>query len=152
MWKQIYIYYQLHHPNLIFIEKTLKDHLCDTLKDLKIGTSNEEGLEKPTLQCDDVLEHLNAIDGHVTRNVLKRCQNLLDGPLVFTVMAMKVTKFIGFFKPRQEGLIPILLHKKKTHTHTHVQDKNLIIFYCKNKNEIIINHDKKMYQKLVLKN
>jgi hypothetical protein len=33
VWKQVYIDYQLHHPNLIFVEKNLKDHLCDSLKE-----------------------------------------------------------------------------------------------------------------------
>ncbi len=33
VWKQVYIDYQLHHPNLIFVEKKLKDHLCDSLKE-----------------------------------------------------------------------------------------------------------------------
>jgi hypothetical protein len=48
-WKQIYSDYQLHHPNLVFVKETLKDHLHDTLKELKTRTSNEEGLERTTL-------------------------------------------------------------------------------------------------------
>ncbi len=56
MWKQIYINYQVIYLNSIFIEETLKDYLGNTLKELKIGTSNEEVLEKKTLQCDQVLE------------------------------------------------------------------------------------------------
>jgi hypothetical protein len=49
------------------------------LRELKIGISNEEGLNKTTLQCDQVLEDLKAIDGHATRNVLKSHQSLIDG-------------------------------------------------------------------------
>jgi acetyl/propionyl-CoA carboxylase alpha subunit len=101
VWKQIYIDYQLHHIDLIFVEDTLKDCFCDTLKELKIRISNEEGLERATLQCDEVLKHLSAMDGHVTKNVLKRCQSLLDGQLVSIVMGMKMTKSIGFLKPRE---------------------------------------------------
>ncbi len=92
----------MHHLGLVFVEETLKDHLHDTLKELKIGTNNEGGLERATLECDEVLEHLNAIDGHATRNVLKKCQSLLDGPPVSTVMGMKTTDFIGFLKPKKE--------------------------------------------------
>jgi hypothetical protein len=46
MWEQIYINYQVIYLNSIFVEETLKDYLGDTLKELKIGTSNEEVLEK----------------------------------------------------------------------------------------------------------
>jgi hypothetical protein len=79
MWKQIYIDYQLHHINLVFVKKTLKGHLHDTFKELKIRSSNEEGLERTTLQCDEVLKHLRATNGHATKKILKRCQSLLDG-------------------------------------------------------------------------
>jgi len=112
----------LHHPCLVFVEENLKDHLHDTLKELKIGTNNEEGLERATLQCDEVLERLNAIDGHATRNVLKKCQSLLDGPPVSTVMGMKITNPIGFLKPRQEQKkvkfqIYFTKHKKQKQKH-----------------------------------
>jgi hypothetical protein len=73
--------YQLHHVYLGFVEKTLKDHLHDTLKELKTITSNEEGLKRATLQCDEVLKRLKATNGHATNNVLKRCQSLLDRSL-----------------------------------------------------------------------
>jgi hypothetical protein len=43
VWKQVYIYYQLHHPNLVFVEGNLKDYLHDNLKEFKTGTNNEEG-------------------------------------------------------------------------------------------------------------
>jgi len=35
LWKQIYLYYQTTYPNSTFVEKTLEDHLCNTLKKLK---------------------------------------------------------------------------------------------------------------------
>jgi hypothetical protein len=37
------------------VKKTLKEQLQDTLKKLKIKTSNEEGLERATLQYDELL-------------------------------------------------------------------------------------------------
>ncbi len=43
VWKQVYIYYQLHHPYLVFVEENLKDRLHDSLKEFKIGTSHEKG-------------------------------------------------------------------------------------------------------------
>jgi hypothetical protein len=63
----------------IFVEETLKDYLWDTLKELKIGISNEEFLGKKTLQCDQVLEWWKVINGDATRNILKRHQSLIDG-------------------------------------------------------------------------
>lgn len=35
LWKQIYLYYQTTYPNSTFVEETLEDHLCNTLKELK---------------------------------------------------------------------------------------------------------------------
>jgi hypothetical protein len=70
VWKQVYIDYQMHCPNLIFVEENLKDHLHDNSKEFKIGTSNEEGSKKATLQYDEVLECLRATSGHATKNVL----------------------------------------------------------------------------------
>ncbi len=78
MWKQIYINYQVIYLDSIFVEETLKDYLWDTLKELKIGISNEEVLEKKTLQCDQVLEWWKVINGDATRNILKRHQSLID--------------------------------------------------------------------------
>jgi hypothetical protein len=52
------------------------------LKELKTKTSNEEGLEKTTLQCDQELKHLKATNGHATRNVLKRHQSFIDGVVI----------------------------------------------------------------------
>jgi hypothetical protein len=73
-----------HKPDSIYVKETLKDCLCDTLKELKTKISNEEGLKKATLQCDEVLECLKATNGHVIKKVLKRHQSLLHGSLVFT--------------------------------------------------------------------
>jgi uncharacterized protein YbbK (DUF523 family) len=36
-------------------------------------------LDKATLQCDDVLGHLKAMDGHASRNVSEICHNMRDG-------------------------------------------------------------------------
>ncbi len=52
------------------------------MKKLKIEISNEEGLEKATLQCDQELKHLKAINGHATNNVLKKHQSHLDGVVI----------------------------------------------------------------------
>jgi hypothetical protein len=73
-----------HHPNSNFVEEILKDQLRDTLKESKARTSNEKGLKRTTLQCDEVLECLKAIDGHPTNNILKRHQSFLHGSLVFS--------------------------------------------------------------------
>jgi hypothetical protein len=35
-------------------------------------------LDKATLQCDDILGHLKATDGHASRNVLKGRHNMMD--------------------------------------------------------------------------
>jgi len=35
IWKQVYASYQMVYLDLIFVEEILKDHLCDTLKELK---------------------------------------------------------------------------------------------------------------------
>ncbi len=74
MWKQLYINYQVTYLNSYLVEETLKHRLWNILKELKIGISNEKGLEKTTLQCDQVLKCLKAIDGHAIRNVLKKHQ------------------------------------------------------------------------------
>ncbi len=52
------------------------------MKELKTRISNQEGLKKTTLQCDQVLEHLKATNGHITMNVLKRSQSLIDGAFI----------------------------------------------------------------------
>ena len=55
------------HPGSKFAEDTLKDRLLETLKELKAGTSNEEGSEKAMLQADDVLSRLKGTDSHAMR-------------------------------------------------------------------------------------
>lgn len=50
-------------------EETFKDQLWDILKELKTRTSNQEALEKATLQCDQILKCLKATNGQATRNV-----------------------------------------------------------------------------------
>ncbi len=50
----------------------------DILNELKTRTSNQEGLKKATLQCDQTLKCLKATNGDVIRNVLKRRQSLID--------------------------------------------------------------------------
>lgn len=45
---------------------------------LKPGTSNNPSSGVTILQSDEVLARLRATDGHATRNVLKRVQNLVD--------------------------------------------------------------------------
>jgi hypothetical protein len=46
MWKQVYIGYQTIYFDSYLVEKTLKDQLKDTLKELKIEISNQEGSKK----------------------------------------------------------------------------------------------------------
>jgi hypothetical protein len=61
------------------------------LKELKTRTSNEEGLERATLQCDEMLQHLKVTNGHAIRNVLKRLQSLIDGALMSTTSTPSLT-------------------------------------------------------------
>ncbi len=51
VWRNVYLDYQKEYPNSSIVEETLKDGLCDTLKELKIRNSNEEGLDNATFQC-----------------------------------------------------------------------------------------------------
>ncbi len=57
--------YQTTYHDSYLAKETFKD----ILKELKTRISNKKGLEKTTLQCDQVLEHLKATNGHATRNV-----------------------------------------------------------------------------------
>jgi hypothetical protein len=72
VWKQVYMDYQTAYLYSYLMEKTFKDRLRDTLKELEIGISNQEGSEKAIVQCDQVLEHLKATNGHATRNIFKK--------------------------------------------------------------------------------
>lgn len=49
------------------------------MKELKIINSNEEGLKKVIVQCDQMLEGLKAKNGHAIKNILKKHQSLIDG-------------------------------------------------------------------------
>ncbi len=53
--------------------------MCETLKELKTRTSNEDDYDKVALHCDDVLEKLKTTYGHTSRNVLKKRQSFIDG-------------------------------------------------------------------------
>ncbi len=79
VWKQIYTNYQVTYLDSYLVEGTFKDQWHDNLKELKTRTLIEMGLGKTTLQCDQMLEHLKATNGHATRNILKRHQHLIDG-------------------------------------------------------------------------
>ncbi len=70
-------------PNTIFVEETLKDHLWETLKRFKSNNSNEKDAKWVTLQCDEVLEYMKITNGHVTQNVLKRQQNIIERSHIF---------------------------------------------------------------------
>ena len=78
VWKLVYEHFLREHPGSKFAEDTLKDKLRETLKELKTGTSNEEGSEKAVFQLDDVLTRLRSIDSHATRNILKLRQTMVD--------------------------------------------------------------------------
>ena len=78
VWKLVYEQFLREHLGSKFAEDTLKDRLRETLKELKIGTSNEEGFEKAVLQLDDVLTRLRSTDSHATRNILKLRQTMLE--------------------------------------------------------------------------
>ncbi len=45
VWKAVYASYKLDYLESDFQEETLKERLWGTLRELKIGTSNEEGLD-----------------------------------------------------------------------------------------------------------
>ncbi len=46
MWKTVHASYKLDYLKLDFQEETLKESLWETLQKLKIGASNEEGLNR----------------------------------------------------------------------------------------------------------
>ncbi len=43
VWKVVYVSYKSNYSESKFQEETLKERLWETLQELKIGTSNEEG-------------------------------------------------------------------------------------------------------------
>ncbi len=66
-----------------------------TLKELKTRTSNENDCDNIALHCDDVLEKLKTIDGHTSRNVLKKQQSFIDGVRLTPTISMLVdTKIV----------------------------------------------------------
>ena len=78
VWKLVYEQFLQEHLESKFAEDTLKDRLRETFKELKTGTSNEEGSEKAVLQADDVLTRLKGTDSHATHNILKIRQTMVD--------------------------------------------------------------------------
>jgi len=72
----------MNHHDSYLAKETFKDRLWDTLKELKIEISNEKGLGKATLQCDQELKHLTATNGHATNNVLRKHQSHIDGVVI----------------------------------------------------------------------
>ncbi len=48
------------------------------MKELKIDTSNEHGMEEVALQSDLVLAQLKIANGHALKNVLKRHQSMIE--------------------------------------------------------------------------
>ncbi len=49
VWKVVYVSYKLDYLNSYFQEETLKERSWETLRKLKIGTSNEEGSDRVVL-------------------------------------------------------------------------------------------------------
>ncbi len=43
MWKDVYVANKVEYPKSKFQEEILKERFWETLRELKIGTSNEEG-------------------------------------------------------------------------------------------------------------
>ncbi len=65
------------------------------MKELKTRTSTEDDYDKVALHCDDVLEKLKTIDGHTSRNVLKKQQSFIDGVGLTPTISMLVdTKIV----------------------------------------------------------
>ncbi len=57
IWKFVYQnYLKAYYLGAPFSKETLKDHLQETLKKLKMGNSNEESSKQKKLQCDEVLK------------------------------------------------------------------------------------------------
>jgi hypothetical protein len=49
VWKNVYVDYHKGYAYSMFMEETLKDCLCNTLKELKTRNFNEKGLDITTL-------------------------------------------------------------------------------------------------------
>ena len=78
VWKLVYNQFVREHPGSKFTEEMLKDHLRETLKELKTGTSNEDGSDRVVLQSDNVFTLLRNTDSQATRNILQLHQSMLD--------------------------------------------------------------------------
>jgi len=77
--------------------------MCETLKELKTRTSNEDDFDKVALHCDDVLEKLKTTYGHISRNVLKKQQSFIDGVGLTCTISMLVNTeivYVGINAPR----------------------------------------------------
>ncbi len=59
----------MDYPYFEFQEKTLKERLWETLRELRTWTLNEEGLETNVLQNEEVLTCLKVMDDHAMHNV-----------------------------------------------------------------------------------
>ena len=81
VWKLVYNQFVRKHPGSKFVGKMLKDHLRETLKELKTSTSNELGSDRTVLQPDNVLTRLRNTDSHTTHNILWLYQSMLDHAL-----------------------------------------------------------------------
>jgi hypothetical protein len=74
------------------------------LNELKTRTLNEERLERETLQCHEMLQHLKVTNGHATRNVLKRRQSLIDGVAMSTT-STQFAQFATTFEKQNSFLV-----------------------------------------------
>jgi hypothetical protein len=68
----VYKDYKKQFPNFEFHLESLKDRVQECLKELKIGTSNEQGTKRVALQSDHVLAQLRTTNERASRNVLER--------------------------------------------------------------------------------
>jgi hypothetical protein len=51
VWRNVYVDYQKRYAYSMFVVETLKNCLCNTLKELKTRKFNEKGLEITTLNA-----------------------------------------------------------------------------------------------------
>jgi hypothetical protein len=72
MWKVMYNEYEEMYPNSKSQKDTLKDYLQNTLKVLKIKTSNEEGCERVMFKSGEILAQLKATNGHAIQNIVPK--------------------------------------------------------------------------------
>ncbi len=53
--------------------------MWECLKELKTNTSNEQDIDRATLQSNNVVAQFRTTNEHASRNVLKRCQSMVEG-------------------------------------------------------------------------